>query len=173
MNMTMVSPRDNTAWYRHRWPWILIAGPAVVIVAGIVTAWLAIVSNDGLVTDDYYKQGLAVNQRLQRDHQASALGLTAHIMRSGENVRLMLGGNAEIRLPESLTVKFSHPTRSGFDQSVQVKQETVGMYSGKLLAALDGRWHVSIEDPAGQWRLQGVWLADTEQSLDLSAESSK
>jgi hypothetical protein len=34
----------------------------IVIVAGAVTVWLAVVSNDGLVTDDYYKQGLAVNQ---------------------------------------------------------------------------------------------------------------
>jgi hypothetical protein len=41
-----------------------------VIVAGFITAWLAVISNDGLVTDDYYKQGLTVNQRLQRDHQA-------------------------------------------------------------------------------------------------------
>ena len=61
-------------WYKQRWPWLLIAGPAFVIIAGAVTVWLAVVSNDGLVVDDYYKQGLAVNQRLHRDQQASTLG---------------------------------------------------------------------------------------------------
>ena len=39
-----------------------MAGPAVVIVAGFITAWLAIESNDGLVDDNYYKVGLSVNQ---------------------------------------------------------------------------------------------------------------
>ena len=41
-----------------------MSGPAIVVVAGIYTAYLAIVSNDGLVDDDYYKQGLAVSQRM-------------------------------------------------------------------------------------------------------------
>ncbi len=28
-------------WYREPWPWILMAGPATVVVAGLITAWLA------------------------------------------------------------------------------------------------------------------------------------
>ena len=35
-------------WYRERWPWILMAGPATVVVAGLFTAWLAVRSDDGL-----------------------------------------------------------------------------------------------------------------------------
>ena len=36
---------DSNPWYKERWPWLLMAGPAIVIVAGFITAWLAIVSN--------------------------------------------------------------------------------------------------------------------------------
>ena len=53
-------------WYRHRWPWLLMLGPFVVIVAAAITVYLAVISNDGLVDDDYYKQGLAINQTLAR-----------------------------------------------------------------------------------------------------------
>ena len=77
MGDAMTIRRDSNPWYKEPWPWILMAGPAIVIVAGFVTAWLAIISNDGLVTDDYYKQGLALNQRLQRDHDASDRGWRA------------------------------------------------------------------------------------------------
>ena len=28
-------------WYREPWPWILMAGPAAVVIAGLFTAWLA------------------------------------------------------------------------------------------------------------------------------------
>ena len=45
----MTLPKDDRPWYKERWPWILMAGPAAVIVAGIVTVWLAVVSNDGAV----------------------------------------------------------------------------------------------------------------------------
>jgi hypothetical protein len=66
---------DSTPWYKHRWPWILMAGPSIVIVAGFITAWLAIVSNDGLVDDNYYKVGLSVNQQLKQKQLAAELNL--------------------------------------------------------------------------------------------------
>ncbi|HSC95836.1 MAG TPA: FixH family protein, partial [Burkholderiales bacterium] len=41
-------------WYRERWPWLLMAGPAAVLVAGAATIWIAFASADGLVAEDYY-----------------------------------------------------------------------------------------------------------------------
>jgi hypothetical protein len=28
-------------WYRQRWPWLLISGPAVAVIGCAVTIWLA------------------------------------------------------------------------------------------------------------------------------------
>ena len=36
-----------------------------------------------------------------------------------------------------------------------------------------GRWLVSLEDPLGQWRLQGDWLADSVEPLRLTAKADK
>src|SRR5574343_773764 len=130
---------DVLPWYKQRWPWLLIAGPATVVVAGIVTVWLAIVSNDGLVTDDYYKQGLAVNQQLQRQHEAGSLGLSADVMRSGLGVRLLVTSKDGVDLPPEVTVKLAHPTRAGQDQLVKLTQEGQGFYSGKLAVEIEGR----------------------------------
>lgn len=164
---------ENQPWYKERWPWFLMAGPAIVIVAGFITLWLAVESNDGLVTDDYYKQGLAVNQRMHRDQQAAGLGLHADLMRADLNVRLILGADRAATIPEVIVLKLAHPTRSGQDQAVQMQAEGAGFYSGKLSADISGRWLVSIEDPAGQWRLQGEWLADSVEPLRLSAKVEK
>ena len=41
-----------------------MAGPFVVVVASLASAWIAIASDDGLVAEDYYKQGLLINRRL-------------------------------------------------------------------------------------------------------------
>ena len=51
-------------WYRERWPWALLAGPAVVVVAAMATLWLAVTSDDGVVADDYYRRGLLINKDL-------------------------------------------------------------------------------------------------------------
>lgn len=166
MTMTLNTP-PKKPWFKEPWPWILMAGPGVVIVAGIVTAWLAITSNDGLVADDYYKQGLAVNQRLQRDQKAEALGLQADLIRSGKMVRLMVRSAEGVALPEELLVKIMHPTQAGHDVTVKMQAEGAGFYGGTLSTDIGGRWHVSIEDPAGQWRLQGDWEAGEDVPLRL------
>lgn len=157
-------------WYKQRWPWILMAGPAIVIVAGIVTVWLAVISNDGLVSDDYYKEGLAVNQQLKRDQGASQLGLTADLMRSGLKLRLLIQREAGGDLPEAVTLKLTHPTQAGRDQKVAMASLGQGFYSGELSADIGGRWIVALEDPAGQWRLQGEWLTDSGEPLRLVAK---
>lgn len=164
---------DVKPWYKQRWPWLLMIGPIGVVLAGIVTTWLAVVSNDGLVTDDYYKQGLAVNQTLERDHHAGSLGLQADVMRAGQNIRLLIRANDGVALPASLELKLAHPTRAGQDQTISMQAEAQGFYNGKLSGELAGRWLVSIEDPNGKWRLHGEWHADSEEPLRLIAGVSK
>ena len=64
-------------WYRERWPWILMSGPATVLVAGAATMWIAFASADGVVAGDYYKRGLAINQDLQREQRAEQRSIGA------------------------------------------------------------------------------------------------
>ena len=151
-------------WYRHRWPWLLMLGPFVVIVAAAITVWLALRSNDGLVADDYYKQGLAVNQVTSRDRQAMALGVRGELTIDPARrlVRLELRSEKLAEIPQTLVLNFSHPTRSGLDQSLRMQRDDekssgVGSYSAGFAGDLPGRWHVVLEDEARQWRLAGVW----------------
>ncbi|MFI5446882.1 FixH family protein [Polaromonas sp. UC242_47] len=61
--------RDNTCmpeapWWKFPLVWMVIAGPAAVVIAGFVTLWLAIRTPDPVVADDYYRQGININQAL-------------------------------------------------------------------------------------------------------------
>lgn len=58
-------------WYRQLWPWLIMAPPIVSVIGGLALAWAAVTTNDGLVTPDYYKQGIEINRRLTREQAAS------------------------------------------------------------------------------------------------------
>ena len=173
--MTTLLSEKIQPWYRHPWPWMLMAGPFTAVVAGLFTAYLAVSSNDGLVDDDYYKQGLAVNKLTERDQQARSLGLQAEVMQAADGgaLRVLLRGAPTTTLPESLLLRITHPTRAGVDRSVELKSEGGGIYAGRLDAALAGRWHVSLEDRARSWRLTGDWFPEKSPVLQLSAARAR
>ncbi|WP_301102247.1 FixH family protein [Propionivibrio sp.] len=156
-------------WYRHSWPWILMAGPFIVVIAGLFTAYLAVKSNDGLVDGDYYKQGLAINKMNEREQKALSLGLQATLMQSadGAQIRALLHAGPGVVLPEVLKLHIVHPTRAGVDQNLLLRADGGGAYSGKLGALLVGRWHIALEDEKNEWRLTGNWTIEQDASLQL------
>src|SRR2546429_2682579 len=65
-------PVDAVAppWYRQRWPWLLVAGPSLVVVASLASAWIAVKSDDGVVAEDYYRQGPLSKPELRPENDA-------------------------------------------------------------------------------------------------------
>ena len=153
-------PPNSRPWYREPWPWLLMAAPAAAIVMGIVMVVLAGRSNDGLVADDYYKRGLTINQTLDRVERARSLGIAADAAFNADRtqVRVRVLGTAEPKL----TLRFMHPTRAGLDQAVELTRSGGEMYDGRMSAPALGHWHLSIEDPAGVWRISGVWSPEAD-----------
>ena len=154
-----MSQNSTAPWYRHRWPWILMAGPAIVIVAGFITAWLAIKSYDGLVEDNYYKVGLAVNQQLQQKKLAAELELGAKLayIESGNQLQVAISGLQAGAMPDALQFKLVHPTRKGEDQTVTLTRDGA-VYRGQLATTpAEGRWKVILDDPVAGWRMETLW----------------
>lgn len=163
---TMTTPLGKP-WYREPWPWILMTGPFIVVIAGLVTAWLAVSSADGLVAEDYYKQGLAAGQTLARSEKAKALGLVAGLRLDTAGVRVRLQGRAEsgYQPPPAIRVTLSHPTRAGVDQT-ELLQWDGQYFSGKLRLPSSGHWLVLLEDDAKSWRLMaGVTLPASGETV--------
>ncbi|MBI5784741.1 MAG: FixH family protein [Rhodocyclales bacterium] len=156
MNRTAAMEAPPKRWYREPWPWILMAGPFIVIVAGFVTAWIAISTSDPLVTDDYYKKGLAVDQTIARSRLAAERGIAARFKLTSEGIDLQLVSAVPLDAnPASLTLALSHPTRAGLDQTVELRSADGGRYVAALRLPASGHWIVVIEDDAQTWRLMG------------------
>lgn len=70
--MTRSDASPAKPWWRHGLVWLVIAGPAIVIVAGFITLALALRTPDPLVAEDYYRRGIEINKTLQ-DNSGKAM----------------------------------------------------------------------------------------------------
>jgi len=143
-------------WYREPWPWLLMAGPAVVIAASIATLALAMRGGDSLVAGDYYQQGISINRVLAREHLAHELNIGAVAEFAGTRIRVKLA--SPLPAPASLRLRMQHPTRASDDREVRLSALGGGLYAGESDEALpdaQGR-ELVIEDTAAGWRIAGV-----------------
>lgn len=164
---------DTRRWYREPWVWLLISLPMTAVIAGMVTIYLAVSTSDGLVVDDYYKRGKAINVDLARDAAAARHELRADIdldMRNN-HVQLLLQGNIE-PLPETLTLSLLHPTQAGYDQLLSLQHAGDGVYSGAIDDVGRGNWYLQLETV--EWRLSGsMQMPHTGKIVLLPQEMSQ
>ncbi len=140
-------------WYREPWPWLLMAGPSTVVVAGLATAWIAFSGADGLVADDYYKQGLSINRTLAREAQATSLGLAGELVVSEGRVRVTLRSSQA--LPDRLSLRFAHPARASEDRVVFLARGADSAYEAPVPALPPALWRAIVETP--DWRISASY----------------
>lgn len=61
---------DPQPWWKFGHVWLVIAGPAIVVVAGFITFAIAARAPDPVISPDYYRKGVEINQTLQEAEEA-------------------------------------------------------------------------------------------------------
>jgi len=56
----MKHEQPGAPWWKYGHVWLVIAGPAVVVVAALFTAWLAVRSPDPVLAEEHYRRPVAV-----------------------------------------------------------------------------------------------------------------
>ncbi len=160
-----------TPWYAQRWPWLLMLGPALVLVGGAWLGYLAVVHEDAMVVDDYYKQGKAINQDLRRDRVASAMRLSFDARY--DPARGILEGGIDsggAGLDKPFRIHLAHATIPAKDTMLEVRPDAQGRYRVALPLFEGGRWRVVVEGQGRDWRLAGAWDWPKRQSIALAAD---
>lgn len=162
---------DDRPWYKQFWPWFLISLPLSAVLAGTATIIIANVTFDGLVVDDYYKKGKAINQEKGRDRMAHHLGLSAVVNLDLEAGEISLKLDSQVDIPaQSLRLTLVHPTRSGRDIDVDLKATSPGLYEAHFEPVKLTRWNLLLVPEAGQWRLRGRVPAGAQAQVQLQSE---
>lgn len=150
---------DTVPWYKQFWPWVLIALPSVVVIACGFTIYLAFTANDSVVSDNYYKDGMKINQRLDQDLKAKELGLEALVRFDLEVGDILLDITGLIKDPERLQLQIIHPTTGLRDVTIILHHLQGNRYRGDLDSSLSFRQYLRLS-PVGninevEWRING------------------
>lgn len=150
---------DTEPWYKQFWPWFIFGLPGIVVVAALTTVVIANRHADDLVVDDYYKDGLAINRRLEKAEKAEQQGITAALAFSDAEVTITLTGPVDA---SQLQLLLSHPHEADRDFTLMVSRVAAGAYQAALPHAIAPHWHWSVEPlQRDSWRLDGsVQTAD-------------
>lgn len=158
-------------WYRQPWFWFLTIFPLAAIVWCIFMIIVASNMEDTMVTDDYSKEGRAINLELARDQAAVDLGLAGELEFDQRSLALTLDtadGPADFPY---LVLNLFHPTLADRDRTIQFQRIAPGQYRGQLLEDIEGRWYYDLRGPDNRWRLKGEAWLPAENGLSIRAEA--
>ena len=160
---------EGIPWYRNPMVWLVIFFPSLAVVGGIITIFIAINTEDGLVVDDYYKQGLQINQVIEHDKMAQRLGLRALVDTNSVTGEILvkLSASQPLELQPEISYKLIHRTRSGLDQITTLSRIGQSLeYRGYIKPpVIEGRWFIQISS-GDVWRLkQSFTTKDAENIL--------
>lgn len=150
------SPLINDHWYQHFWPWVLILIPFSAVLFGILMIVMVSSYPDDLVVDDYYKDGMAINQIITLDKNAVRMGVTAKLIgHSGDVLRFQV----ENANDSALVLNLFHVTDSEKDLSLVLYPQDDDEYSATSdeatrVFASTGIWYVELNGADEPWRLR-------------------
>ncbi|GIU02278.1 FixH family protein [Shewanella algidipiscicola] len=148
-------------WYKQFWPWFLIILPLCAVIASVNLLMVAIDTQDSLVSEDYYKDGKAINMDLRKIKHAKQLGLQFEMLVNDDEIRIVQhGGEAYLA---ALSISFFHPTLKQHDFSQVATADGNQVYRIKLAEPISGAWEVRLEGFDQTWRIQ--------QRLDLKDDA--
>ena len=131
-------------WYRQFWFWFIFGPLIFIICLCFFTVGLAFRYSDDVVTDNYYKEGVMINQIRHQDERALALNLSALIkydLLTGEV--LVSIRNAE-KLPAQLVLYMDHPVKKTKDQYLILQKTAVGEYRADLISPPEFFWYLVL-----------------------------
>ena len=174
----MTNDESSKAWYKQFWPWFLIALPASAVVASMTTIVIASRNIDGMVVDNYYKEGLAINRKLDQVNTAKKMKLRAQVEINDSLLKVSFTKEADSFNDTVLVMRFIHPTRAELDFELMPTKTAQNTFNTNLPATIKGAWHVhlspvSVEsgtENVSSWRLTGKWAGNRNELFELSAK---
>ncbi|MEQ3697639.1 MAG: FixH family protein [Pseudomonadales bacterium] len=159
---------EDTRWFKQPWALFVLGILLVDVVFALIFVGRSISGADDVVASDYYKQGLAINERIAKEDRAQELDLKAAVAfeQSGEVVEVSIDFNKLSELEDTVILRLIHPVSEDLDQQFILQRADGNLhFEGLGEGDLSHRWYIQIEPLT-----RSSWLLNGE--LDLSVRNT-
>jgi hypothetical protein len=164
--MTPTELENRRPWHREPFMWLVVGIPLLTVIAGLSTVYIAHKHSDTIVSDEFRKEGLAIQHDPTRDLAAARIGAHARVDVAADRLRIRLElSNGPT--PSGLVVILSHATRAELDRLVALSRAADGAYEAQFEPVDAGHWYVEVSPTDRSWRLRGDFSAIPAQ-LELT-----
>lgn len=161
-NEALVAP--GRPWYLTGiWP-LVLGIPALTVVAGLTTFWLANHRPDPLIESPLRPDIAAMHADPAPDAAATRAGMRGSLAITGGRLRIDLG-TGSITAPATVDVVIAHAAKETYDQKATVELTSPGVYEAAAPVLGDGPWYVEVAPRDRSWRLTGTLPTGAGQSL--------
>ena len=151
--------QDNPKGSRNPWLIALVSLIVIVVLVNITFITLAITTNPGLVTDDYYEKGRHFEDTvIKRATARQSLGWSYSadfpvqpVINQAHTYRFTIVDKAGVPLSHADAIlKAYRPSDANADFAVAMSEPNPGMYEAEIRFPLKGTWDITIQISHGQ-----------------------
>ena len=155
----MQSAETKTSrFYKEYWFWLVMAPIFSSVVVGTSFVITSFKTFDGVVVDNYYKDGKGFQVRYEEDRLAVANHLQATLVKSDSQIKIQLSGEIS-SFPDSLNLIFIYPTSDQFDIELIAQHIGNGVYQTSINDQVTNHFYLvqlyTPEQVSPAWRLHG------------------
>lgn len=158
--------QDIGPWYKQKWLLFVLAPLAAVFIYATFFIYIAVVTSDGIVKDDYYKVARGTSVDTRRDEAAISRAIKGELLVDSltGDLRLTLNSNSE--LPQMLTLDLVHPSHQKYDQQITLRSVNgKGVYLGSLAGKIEGKRYLLLSAKDADWALKRELLPPYDQRI--------
>ena len=162
MSITTMSNKisqDNPRAWRN--PWVIgwVSLVAIVLLVNIVMISLAVVTNPGLVSEDYYERGRDFEKSITKKIAArNALGWNINtdfpinpVINRSEKYRFNVIDSKGVPVTNAaVTLNVYRPSDAKADFNLVMNEIVPGIYAGDISFPLKGQWELTISIKRGE-----------------------
>lgn len=164
---------DIGPWYKQTWLWFVLAPLIAVVIYGTSFLILSIVTADGIVRDDHYKNARGIEVDGTKRQTAIDQNINGELLVDAMTGDIRIELSSTAALPNSLSMDLVHPTHQNYDQKITLRRVSpeAGIYLGTLAQHIDGKRYLLLSDEANSWLIREELNPPYDQSrfkLDAS-----
>jgi len=165
--MTEKNISSNKPWYKEPWLWFVLSVPIASVILSSIMVSVAVIGQDSLVSDNYYKDGMGINQTIEQDRLAVQLNIVPIVTIQDKTAIISIKSD-KMPIQAFLTLKLVHPTTSDKDIKIRLLPTENG-FIGDLPNVVEGRRYLDLYGFDDSWRIrEEVYLPLNQHTLKPS-----